>query len=158
MEGKSTGKSISFEGRSLDEMIPYLGRGFNETDFNELAAAYVQMLEITFHEASTPSEDRALAAAWATVLESLIVLTLVGHKQLLGPFMDARNASKRNAENYGYGSIGWTAIHDPDGLINRIWPDDEALQHAGRASVQDRRAFLLSVAFGREVDAYSGAS
>lgn len=153
MHTQSTDSSTMFAGRCLDELIPHLGRGFNGTTFGEFADAYRRMLEIAFHDVSTPNEDRALAATWARVLESLIVLTLVGHEQLLRPFMEARNSSKQNAEKYGYGSIGWVAIHDPKNVMNRIWPDDESLQHPERASVDERRTFLLSVAFGRVGDA-----
>ena len=144
-------------GRCLDELISHLGRGFNGTTFNELTAAYVRMLEIAFHDASTPNADRALAATWANALESLIVLTLVGNEQLLRPFMEARNSSKQHAEKYGYGSIGWVAIRDPTNVMNRIWPDDKSLQNSEQASVDERRTFLLSVAFGRAVDTSIGA-
>ena len=153
MGSQSTAGSTIFANRCLDELIPHLGRGFNGTTFNELAAAYERMLEIAFHDVSTPHEDRALAATWANVLESLLVLTLVGHEQLLRPFMEARNSSKQLAEKYGYGSIGWVAIHEPENVISRVWPDDESPQNPERASVDERRMFLLSVAFGRAVDA-----
>lgn len=142
-----------FADRCLYELITHLGCGFNGTTFSDFSAAYVRMLEITFHEVSTPNEDRALAATWANVLDSLIVLKLVGHEQLLRSFIGARNLSKLNAEKYGYGSIGWVAIHDPKNMMNRIWPDDESLQNPERSSVDERRTFLLSAAFGRAVDA-----
>lgn len=146
-----------FENRGLDELIPYFGLGFQGATFEELADAYQRILEIAFHDVTTSNEDRAQAAAWANVLESLIILTLVGHEQLIRPFMDARNISKQNAEKYGYGSIGWVAIHDSKNIMNRIWPDDELLQDPERIAVHERRTFLLSVAFGRAVDASNRA-
>ena len=78
MHSQSAENSTMFAGRCLDEMVFHLGRRFNGATFNEFAAAYVRMLEIAFHDVSTPNEDRALAATWAHVLESLIVLTSVG--------------------------------------------------------------------------------
>ena len=149
MNNLSAITSTMFADHCLDEMIPHLGRALNVTTFNELCAAYVRMLEITFHDISTPNDDRALAAAWANVLESLVVLTLVGHEHLLPSFTEARNLSKVHAEKYGYGSIGWIAIHDPENVMSRVWPDDESLQNPERSAVDERRMFLLSVAFGR---------
>lgn len=152
MHNQSAGSSTMFEGCCIDELISHLGRGFNGTTFNVLTAAYVRMLEIAFHDVATANLDRAQAASWANVIESLIVLTLVGQEQLLRPFMEARNNSKQYAENYGYGSIGWVAVHDPKNVMNHIWPNDESLQNPERALVDERRTFLLSVAFGRVVD------
>ena len=157
MHSQSDGRSTMFENRGLYELIPTLGRGFQGATFEELADAYLRMLEIAFHDVATPNEDRAQAATWANVLESLIVLSLVGHEQLIRPFMDARNFSKQNAEKYGYGSIGWVAIHDSKNITNRIWPDDESLLNPERAAVDERRTFLLRVAFGRAVDASNRA-
>jgi hypothetical protein len=157
MQSQSDGNSTMFANRGLDELIPYFGRGFNGTTFNEFADAYLRMLEIAFHDVSTPNQDRALAATWAHVLESLIVLTLVGHERLLRPFMEARNRSKQQAETYGYGSIGWVAMHDSKKAIDRICLDDESLQNLKRAAVNERRTFLLSVAFGRAADASNRA-
>lgn len=153
MHSQSNSRSTIFENRGLDELIPYLGRGFHGATFGELADAYQRILEIVFHDVTTSNEDRAQAAAWANVLESLIILTLVGHEQLILPLMDARNMSKQNAEKYGYGSIGWVAIHDSKNIMNRIWPDNGLLQDPERFAVNERRKFLLSVVFGREVDA-----
>jgi len=153
MENQSAAGSTMFANHCLDELIPHLCRGFNGTTFNEFAAAYERMLEITFHDVATPNEDRALAASWAKILESLVVLTLVGHEHLLQPFMEARNSSKQLAEKYGYGSIGWLAIHDPDNFMSRVWPGDESPQNPKRESVNEHRRFLLSVVFGRTADA-----
>ncbi len=73
MHKQSAENSAMFAGRCLDEMLLHLGLRFNGTTFSEFAAAYVRMLEFAFHDASTQNEDRALAATWAHVLESLIV-------------------------------------------------------------------------------------
>ena len=153
MENQSATGSTMFPNHCLEELIPHLCRGFDGTTFNEFAAAYERMLEITFHDVATPNEDRALAASWAKVLESLIILTLVGHEHLLQPFMEARNSSKQLAEKYGYGSIGWVAIHDLNNVMSRVWTGDESTQNPNRESVNERRRFLLSVAFGRTDDA-----
>lgn len=155
MHNQSVGSSIMYENYSINELIPHLGRGFNGATFNELTAAYVRMLGIAFHDVATANFDRALAASWANVIESLIVLTLVGKEHLIRPFMEARNNSKQYAENYGYGSVGWVAFHDPENVMNHIWPNDESLQSHERALVEERRTFLLSVAFGRMVDSSS---
>ena len=157
MPAQTSEHSSSFAQQNLNELIFSLARGFNGTTFGELADAYRRMLEIAFDEISTRNDDRALAAAWASVIESLIVLTLVNREQLLKAFIEARNMSKANAEKYGYGSVGWTAIHEPNAMMDRVLGDDAATSQAGKKDIEDRRAFLLSVAFGRVNDGSNGA-
>jgi hypothetical protein len=146
-----------FSGRRIDEMIPYLGRVFQGTSFNELAAAYQKMLEIAFHEHETENDDRADAAAWANVLNSLMVVALVGHEESLKEFLRARNMSMKNAENYGYGSIGYMVRYKPAGPSSSISDESEDERNLERQLIEERRAFLLSVSFGRAVDARSEA-
>ena len=140
-----------FSGRGLGEMIPYLGRVFNGTGFNELAAARERMLDIAFHVRETSHHDRATAASWANVIESLIVLIFIERPEMLDPFMKARNASMARAAQYGFGSLGYIAIHEPGKVANRIWSDESDLSE--RQDIEERRAFLMSVAFGRSSDA-----
>ena len=145
--------SVFFSDHGLHEIIPYVGKFFAGSSFNELAAMRERMLEITFHEHDTPNDERATAASWANILESLIVLLLADRPDMHLRFIEARNASMDRASQYGYGSIGYAALHEPGEVATRIFGD--AAESLGRQPVVDRRAFLMSVAFGRSEDAPS---
>jgi hypothetical protein len=140
-----------FSGRALHEMVPYLGRVFNGTGFNELAAARERMLDIAFHVHETPHDDRATAVSWAVVIESLIVLLFVDRPEMRDLFLNARKSSMARAAQYGYGSLGYVAIHEASEVVNRIWSTESGSSEL--QAVEERRAFLMSVAFGRSSDA-----
>lgn len=151
MQSPTTDWRALFKARPLQELIPYLGRVFNGTTFNEFGAAYERMLEIAFHDPTTPNDDRASAASWANVLDSLIVLTLAGREEMLVLYSKARNSSMTHATRNGYGSLAFVALHDSGNLLNRVWSEEGMTEE--RQSIEERRAFLLSVAFGRASDA-----
>ena len=145
-----------FSAFDSNEIVQHFGKLFVGSSLNELAAARERTLAVAFRERETPHDERATAAAWSNVLESLIVLLLAGRPEMHERFLEARNASMHYASEFGYGSIGYAAIHEPNKIASRVFGDES--ENPDRQSVADRRAFLMSVAFGRSEDAPSSGA
>ena len=94
--------------------------------------------------------DRAIAACWARAVESIVFITLENQPETLQRFLSAKSASLEYAAEWGYGSVGFIATHEPSDLLDKTF----ALEGANRVrdDERDRQHFLLSAAFGREAD------
>lgn len=139
-----------FANASVRDLAIKIAHGVNGTSVNEFTAIYARFLDLAFHDKTTSHNDRALAACWAKVVESIISITMEDRPDVLTPFVKARNASLEHAVEWGYGSVGYIACHEPSALGEKIFaPDDEK---SLRNEEHDRSNFLLSIAFGRQDD------
>ena len=139
-----------FHSFSLKQLVADVGKGVSEKTFNELAAVYSRFLNIGLHDPNTSDNDRAMAACWARSLEFLIKIGIEHDLTILAKFMEARNARLQYASEWGYGSVGYIAVNEPNNVCVKTFAADG--ENAERDDERDRRHFLMSAAFGRESD------
>ena len=140
-----------FANASIRDLVIQIAHGVNGTEANEFTAIYAKFLDLAFHDKTTSHNDRALAACWAKVAESIISIAMEDRPDVLTPFARARNASLELAVEWGYGSVGYVATHEPHALGEKIFASDD--EKSIRNEERSRSNFLLDIAFGRQDDA-----
>ena len=139
-----------FASASIRDLAIYVARGMDGKELNEVTAVYARFVALAFHDELLAHHDRALAACWARVVESMIRIVLEGQSDTLNRFLLARNSSLKLAAEWGYGSVGFIATHEPSNLFEKTFAADG--EDSARNEERDRRNFLMSAAFGREID------
>ena len=139
-----------FADNSVHDLAIHVPRGVNGKALNEPTALYARFLEIAFHDKKSTNHDRALAACWVRAVESIVFISLENQPDTLQRFLFAKSASLEYAAEWGYGSVGFIATHEPLNLLDKTFAPEGA--NRTRDAERDRQHFLLGTAFGREAD------
>lgn len=133
---------------TLRELIVLVAAGVNGRTFNELAAVRERFLGIAFRDAEVMFSDRSLAAVWSRALDSVLLILLEKKLETKDAYIRARNASKEEALQFGFGSVGQMATSDAQALMRRLSFSGEPDQ--SNEGIRSLRAHLADIAFGVE--------
>ena len=133
-----------FADLSVDELLAHFTRLSCPYEITELAALYGRFVDIAFLDGDTSNATRALAACWVKALESVVASSFEEHSNADRAFVQYRERCFELACKHGYGTAMFVARK---GDVMQVFDGDAPDENAKR-----RRAFLLSIAFGRTED------